>query len=89
MGATIAGVVDDVGTYSSINGYDAVTQWVIFSLGGAKDNGNIIRSCDRVAILAIKNEASLVLFGNTFLPNDDFGVVTGNGVSSPEIGCIF
>lgn len=52
-GSTIAGVVDVVGTYSSINGYDAVTQWVIFSFGGAKDNGNIIRSCDRVAILAI------------------------------------
>ncbi|WP_157644703.1 hypothetical protein [Burkholderia ubonensis] len=78
-GSTIAGAVDDVGTYSSINGYDTVTQWVIFSLGGAKDNGNIIRSCDRVAILAIKNEASLALFGNTFLPNGDFGVATGNG----------
>ncbi|WP_157638870.1 hypothetical protein [Burkholderia ubonensis] len=32
-----------------------------------------------MAILAIKNEASLVLFGNTFLPNGDFGVATGNG----------
>ncbi|WP_143137472.1 hypothetical protein [Burkholderia ubonensis] len=34
-----------------------------------------------MAILAIKNEASLVLFGNTFLPNDDFGVATGNGAA--------
>ncbi|WP_143134544.1 hypothetical protein [Burkholderia ubonensis] len=32
-----------------------------------------------MAILAIKNEASLVLFGNTFLLNGDFGVATGNG----------
>ncbi|WP_139253590.1 hypothetical protein [Burkholderia ubonensis] len=54
-------------------------QWVIFSLGGATDNGNIIRGCDRVAILAIKDEASLVLFGSTFLSNGDFGVATGNG----------